>query len=75
MFDSTINKNISASIGILCRVSKILLRQPLLFLIILRYVNPFDLENHRRVPSLQQAIIIRLSFVQPFMIEPPCKAV
>ena len=28
-----------------------------------------------RVPSLQQVIIMRSSFVQPFMMEPPCKAV
>ena len=28
-----------------------------------------------RVPSLQQAIIIFSSFVHPFMIDPPCRAV
>lgn len=53
----------SACIGIIRRIGKILLLKPGLFLVILRDVDPFDLENDRAGPIIaasdHHTVIIR----------------
>lgn len=64
-----------SGIGVAGIVFKVLLCKPLFFLRGLWNIDSFDFENEGRVPSLQQAIIMRSSFVHLCMMEPPCKAV